>query len=119
MRKAEQFAEAAQTIHDFADDEAEVGDAYVTLLIHCGIAAADVICCQELSEHAQGESHADAIELLRRVRPDGTDLADALASLLSVKTRSAYGHQPVNKSSRLRSMRAAERLLRAARDRYR
>lgn len=70
MRRAEQFADAAETIRDFADDEADVGDAYVTLLIHAGIAAADVICCEALGEHAQSESHTAAVELLRRVRPD-------------------------------------------------
>ena len=118
MRKAEQFSDAAQTIREFGDDEAEVGDAYVTLLIHAGIAAADVICCQELGEHAQGESHAEALALLRRVRPNGDELATALASLLGAKTRAGYGYQPVNKEARVRSARATEKLLRAARDRY-
>lgn len=119
MRKAEQFSDAAETIREFAEDEADVGDAYVTLLIHAGIAAADVICCEELGEHAQGESHTDAVELLRRVRPDGNDLANALASLFGAKTRAGYGHQPVNRETRVRSMRAVEKLLQAARDRYR
>lgn len=119
MRKAEQFADAAETIREFADDEADIGDAYVTLLIHAGIAAADVICCEALGEHAHGESHTDAVELLRRVRPDGSDLGNALGSLLGAKTRAGYGHQPVNKETRVRSTRAVETLLRAARDRYR
>lgn len=119
MQKAEQVADAAETIREFADDEADIGDAYVTLVIHSGIAAADVICCDALGEHAQSESHTDAVELLSRVRPDGKELARALGSLLSAKTRAGYGHQPVNKDTRTRSMRAGERLLRAARDRYR
>ena len=119
MRKAEQFADAAETILEFADDEAGVGDAYVTLLIHAGIAAADVICCEALGEYAHGESHTDAIDLLRRVRPDGSDLGNALGSLLGAKTRAGYGYQPVNKETRVRSTRAVEKLVRAARDRYR
>lgn len=119
MRKAEQFADAAETIREFADDEADIGDAYVTLLIHAGIAAADVICCEALGEHARGESHTDAVELIRRVRPDGSDLGNALGTLLGAKTRAAYGYQPVNKEARVRSTRAVEKLLRAARDRYR
>jgi len=119
MRKAEQFADAAETIREFADHEADIGDAYVTLLIHAGIAAADVICCEALGEHAHGESHTDAVELLRRVRPDGSDLGIALGSLLGAKTRAGYSHQPVNKETRVRSTRAVEKLVRAARDRYR
>jgi hypothetical protein len=117
MHKAEQFAEAAETIREFADDEADVGDAYVTLLIHAGIAAADVIACHELGEHARGESHTEAVALLRRVRRDGTELAEALSTLLASKTRAGYGHQPVTRDTRTRSSRAAEKLLRAARDR--
>lgn len=48
LRKAEQFLAAAEAIRDLADDEIEVGDAFVTLCIHSGIAASDVICCHEL-----------------------------------------------------------------------
>lgn len=119
MHKAEQFADAAETIREFADDEADVGDAFVTLLIHAGIAAADVICCEALGEHAHGESHTDAVALLRRVRPDGGDLGNALGTLLGAKTRAGYGYRPVNQETRVRSTRAVEKLLRAARDRYR
>lgn len=117
MRKAEQFADAAETVREFADDEADIGDAYVTLLIHAGIAAADVICCLELGEHALGESHTEAVALLRRVRRDGAELASALSTLLASKTRASYDHRPVAKDNRTRSSRAAEKLLRAAHDR--
>lgn len=48
MRKAEQFYAAAETIRDVADDEAETRDAFVTLCVHAGIAAADVLCCLSL-----------------------------------------------------------------------
>jgi hypothetical protein len=45
-RKAEQFLAAAQTVRELADDEAGVGDAFVTLCVHAGVAAADVLCCR-------------------------------------------------------------------------
>lgn len=48
------------TVRALADEAADVSDAYVTLLVHAGIAAADVICCQRLGEHALGDSHAEA-----------------------------------------------------------
>lgn len=119
MRKADQFADAAETIREFADDEGDVGDAYVTLLIHAGIAAADVICCIELGVHAQGENHVDAVALLRTVGRDADELGNALSTLLAAKTRAGYGHQPVTRDARTRSKRAADKLLRAAHDRRR
>lgn len=61
FRKARQFLDGAETIREFADDEAEVGDAFVTLCVHAGIAAADTICCEALGHHAQGDDHAQAI----------------------------------------------------------
>lgn len=117
LRKAEQFFDAASTIHEFSGDEHEIGDAYVTLLVHAGIAAADVICCDGLGEHARGESHGDAVALLRRIRPDGDTLAAALQTLLGAKTRAGYGHQPVTRDTRARSLRSARALLLGARSR--
>jgi hypothetical protein len=61
LRKAEQFVDAAETVREFADDELDVADAYVTLCVHAGIAAADVICCVSLGVHAVGESHSEAL----------------------------------------------------------
>jgi hypothetical protein len=117
MRKAEQFWEAAEITRELADDEAEVGDAYVTLCVHAGIAASDVVCCVSLGEHAAGEDHNDALALIARVRPGGTDLAKALAALLGMKTRAGYSARPVSGTDRKRAQRQAEKLVRAARDR--
>lgn len=73
LRKARQFLDAAVTIRDFADDEASIGDAFVTLCVHAGIAAADAICCYALGEHARGDSHQEALQLLKKVKPDGAE----------------------------------------------
>jgi hypothetical protein len=117
LRKAEQFFDAAETIRDFAQDEDEVGDAFVTLCVHAGVAAADVICCVELGVHAQGEDHNQALTLLRKVRPGGDELAKSLGPLLGMKTRAGYSHRAVTSEDRKRAYRNAQRLLRAARDR--
>ena len=42
LRKAEQFIDAASTVAALADNESDVRDACVTLLVHGGIASADV-----------------------------------------------------------------------------
>lgn len=117
LRKAEQFMDGAETIRDLADDEHDVGDAYVTLCIHAGIASADVICCIALGEHAQGDDHSGAVSHLSKVHPDGQTLGDALRTLLTMKTRAGYSHEHVSANDRKRAGRAAERLLAAARQR--
>ena len=106
---------AAETIRDFADDEADVGDAFVTLCVHAGIAAADVLCCLNLGEHAQGDDHNMAAELLERAA--GPELSKALRVLLGMKTRAGYDARPVTAAERKRAQRASERLVQAARER--
>ncbi len=91
LAKAEQFWEVAGMVRDLADeqDPSEIGDAYVTLCVHAGIAAADALCCAGLGEHAQGESHNDAVELLAKVDKEASR---ALRALLSLKTKAGYSH---------------------------
>lgn len=112
LRKARQFFEAAETIREFADDEAEVGDVYVTLCIHAGIAAADVLCCRALGYHPHGENHAEAVAELTKVgRQHGRDLR----ILLGMKTRAGYSSTPVTAEQRRRAGRSAQRLVEATR----
>lgn len=117
LRKAEQFLESAETIRDLADDGADVGDAFVTLCVHAGIAAADVLCCVALGVHAQGEDHSQAVDLVGRVRPDGEEMSKSLRVLLGMKTKAGYAPQAVNADDRKRALRAAEGLVTTARDR--
>jgi hypothetical protein len=115
LRKARQFRDAAKTIREFADDEAEVGDAFVTLCVHAGIAAADTICCEALGHHAQGDDHDQAVAELAKVRPDGQALSGDLHVLLQMKPRAEYGPIPVTAKQCKRAWRRAERLVEAAR----
>lgn len=113
LAKAQQFWAAAQTIETFADDETSIADAYTTLAIHAAIAAADVICCARLGEHARGDDHDEAVALLARV---DTARAKDLASLLRMKTRAGCSHEPTSRTDRQRAGRAAARLVQAAAD---
>jgi hypothetical protein len=54
----------------------EVADAYVTLCVHAGIAASDVICCSSLGRHAQGDSHEEAAVLLASADKDAAQAED-------------------------------------------
>jgi hypothetical protein len=58
LAKARQLLAAAQFIEDSLSDD--VADAYVTMCVHAGIAAADVICCSRLGRRWQGDNHAEA-----------------------------------------------------------
>jgi hypothetical protein len=84
LHKAEQFIAAAGIIHNLVDEHGDVADAYVTLCVHAGIAAADVICCASLGEHAHGERHDEAIGLLVKADKDATK---HLRTLLGLKTK--------------------------------
>jgi hypothetical protein len=111
LSKAKQFREAATTLRDVSDHEAEVGDAFVTLCVHAGIAASDVICCRALGHHVQGDSHNEAIAELRKV---DKELARDLQALLGMKTRAGYSDTGVTANQRKRAFRAADRLVNAA-----
>ncbi|MHB1473346.1 MAG: hypothetical protein ACYCV4_06895 [Dermatophilaceae bacterium] len=112
LAKANQFVAVARDVADLADQAKDVADAYVTLLVHAGVAAADVICCARLGEYAHGVDHNDAIALLKTA-----DAAAArhLETLLKMKTRVGYGHAPASQEDLKKAQRAGDALLKAAR----
>lgn len=111
LRKARGFLAAATTLQAGAETSSDQVDAFVTLCVHAGIAAADVICCALLGLHASGESHHDAVELLRRA--DSKNASD-LRVLLGLKTKSGYSAESATSIDALRARRAATRLVERA-----
>ncbi len=112
LRKAEQFLAVAHDVEALADDDADVGDAFVTLCVHAGIAASDVLCCAALGKHAGGQNHNETIDLLRSIDPD---TARHLRTLLDMKTKAGYTSVKVSASEIKRATRAAQALVEAAR----
>lgn len=110
LAKAKQFLEAADLIEPSQADD--IADAYVTMCVHAGIAAADVICCARLGRHHYGDDHAEAVELLKKA--GASDEAKRLAVLLSLKSKAAYTHLPSSTADVKRAGRAAKDLLAAA-----
>lgn len=117
LRKAEQFLEAAGNLRDLAEKESEFGDALVTLCVHAGIAASDVLCCKGLGHFAQGDDHMQAVAELAKVPPDGRQRSKDLRVLLQMKAAAAYAAPPVSADQRKRAWRRAESLVEAARSR--
>jgi hypothetical protein len=99
MAKAAQFYLAAETIATTIDDQ-DIADAYVTLCVDAGIAAADAICCARLGQHALGDDHQEAVALLSKA-----DRANAkhLKVLLDMKTRSGYSAVATSKTDQKRA----------------
>ncbi len=110
--KAHQFMTAAEVVLDLSeDDPADLSAVYVTLVVHCGIAAADVICCARLGQYSRGENHNEAIDLLGSV---DKRLAADLGLLLGMKTKAGYSTLPISQEARTKAGRAVERLMDAA-----
>jgi hypothetical protein len=85
---------------------AETGGAWATVAagnaVLAGIAASDAICCLRIGERCRGEDHREAVALLARATPDGSQLAQVLERLLGIKDQSHYGVELVS-STRARS----------------
>ena len=107
LAKARQFLLAAETITTVIDDQ-EIADAFVTLCVHAGIAAADVICCARLGVHHAGENHNDAVTLLASA---DRSAAKHLKALLDMKTRAGYSPVLTSAADQKRAGRAAAALV--------
>lgn len=111
LKKAREFADAAALFFDSTSGNAELADAYVTLAVHAGIAASDVICAARLGEYSASESHAAALTMLRKADPDA---AKHLGRLLAMKTKAGYAHRSVSAHDAKAADRAHKALLEAA-----
>lgn len=70
-----------------------------------------MVCCARLGEHAAGQNHTQAVELLARV---DKALAHELSKLLAMKTRAGYSSTSVSPANARSAMRSATRLVAAA-----
>ncbi|MBD7918669.1 hypothetical protein H9657_10330 [Cellulomonas sp. Sa3CUA2] len=113
LAKARQFAGVAADQLELAARPSDIADAYVTLAVHAGIAAADAVCCARLGHYSRSESHHELVELLRSA--DGA-LARHLQTLLALKTQAGYAAGSVSAGDVLRAQRAMDALVRAAGD---
>ena len=110
MDKAKQFLAAAEMIMPITEGT-DLADAFVTLCVHAGIAASDVICCARLNEHSIGGNHNSAIALLARVDKGH---AIHLKTLLDMKGHAGYSDISVTAEYQMSAKLAAEALVNAA-----
>lgn len=110
LAKAEQFLKAASIVKDNIDDN-DLADSLVTLCVHAGIAASDVICCIKLGQHPSGPDHRNAILMLRSI---DIELGDELRNLLDMKGHSGYSEHASSVESCASAFNSAEILIRNA-----
>lgn len=60
MAKAREFLDGARDLLELHGGAAQVSTR-VTLLVHAGIAASDVVSCARTGFHPRGDSHAEAL----------------------------------------------------------
>ena len=106
LAKAEEFLEHAQVAGSDAPDTC------VSLAVLAGIAAADVICCARLAEHAAGNDHQHAVVLLKQANPAA---ATQLNRLLAQKSRAGYSDLPMTPRQAAQALRTADALVELAR----
>lgn len=110
LSKAIQFFNAAEIIKDVIEDN-DLADALVTLCVHAGIAASDVICCMKLEKHPSGPDHRNAVKMLSEINPN---LGRELKNLLDMKGHSGYSEHITSRESCESAFKSADALLSAA-----
>lgn len=105
LAKANEFFGAAEYLED--DMPSAAGDLYV----NAGIAAADVICCVRLGMHSNTGNHNEALTFLRKA-DSGSERY--LATLLGLKNKAAYTHEPISALECKKMNRAAGNLVETA-----
>ena len=106
--RAEQFLEAAELVDVLGDPDQDLAAGDVTLCVHAGIAASDVICCTRLGHHASGQDHTESVRVLETA--DRT-VSGSLDVLLRLKTPAGYSHKSISNTDRKRARRAATSLV--------
>lgn len=93
--KAREFADVAALLFDASRNTAESPSAFITMAVHAGIAAADVICITRLGRYSPTGNHQESIALLERA---GKGLGKHLNKLLGLKTKAGYSAIAVSAS---------------------
>lgn len=105
-RKSQEFLDIAEValsggLHDAAASNA----------VLAGIASADALCLGLLGRGSRGESHDEAVQLLKQVDERA---ANDLRRLLSIRFKSQYDHRPVRETEAEAAVRRARSLLERA-----
>lgn len=110
LRQAELFLQAA-LLFDDAQLDAAAANVSAANAVMSAIAAADAACCAALGEHAQGQDHARAPDVVERIPQGGKTAAASLRRALAVKSKAQYGLIDLGKRDRDAVIRQAQALI--------
>lgn len=112
QQHAHAFAVAAELVSSLGHDAGmtQLGNTVASLAVLSGISAGDAICGAVLGERAAGESHAEAVDLLRRATP-GTNYAAQLKRLIDAKGDAQYSAMLITEARAAELMVSARNLL--------
>jgi hypothetical protein len=117
LRHADSFLMVADLVLDQSDDPVlALTSVAASLAVLAGIAAGDAACCAALGRRARGQSHDEAVVLLRAIALGGEAMARDLARLLTLKDVAQYGVLIVSRERARSAVGWARRLVAAARE---
>lgn len=106
----------ADLVLDQADDpNLSLTSVAASLTVLAGIAAADAATCVALGRRSRGQSHADAVSLVKTITPGGEAMAKDLDRLIDLKDDAQYGMIMISRERAKSSIIWARRLVEAAR----
>jgi len=114
LTQADSYVQVAELVLSDVTETANAGIA-AALAVLGGIAASDAACCARLAMRARGQSHSEAVTVLRSVQPGGPEMAKDLQRLVDRKDSSHYGLAFVTTSEAAKMVQWAKRLAAAAR----
>jgi hypothetical protein len=89
--QAEKFLEVAHLVAAESDAMPASASVSAALAVLAGITASDAACCASLGRRPRGQDHKQAVDLVRQVAPDGSDVAKKLDRLLDLKDSAHNG----------------------------
>lgn len=115
QQHAHAFLVAAELVADLGEDAgiANTGNTVGSLVVLSGIASADAICGAVLGHRAAGDSHADAVKLLKQAMP-GESYAAQLRRLIDSTSESQYSTSLITDARAAELMVSARKLMTGA-----
>lgn len=110
LEHARKFLDVAELSAGEGEDM-EYTSAAAALAVLAGIAASDAACCAALGRRSRGQDHRQATKLVEQIASGGSQAANSLRRLLSLKDEAHYGLFDVGRKDLQAALRQAKTLV--------